>query len=75
MKKMFTKATYALLLCLAGFSVHAQSVVISGIVTDKLTKQPIPGVGVTVKGTTSGTATDANGRYSFSTTRKAPFTW
>ncbi|MFA4869456.1 MAG: TonB-dependent receptor [Pedobacter sp.] len=73
MKKMFTKATYALLLCLAGLSAQAQSVVISGLVTDKLTKQPIPGVGVTVKGTTSGTATDANGRYSFSTTRKAPF--
>ncbi|MNK12369.1 catecholate siderophore receptor CirA [compost metagenome] len=73
MKKMFTKSIFALLLCIAGLTVHAQSVVISGLVTDKLTKQPIPGVGITVKGTTSGTATDANGRYSFSTTRKAPF--
>jgi outer membrane receptor protein involved in Fe transport len=73
MRKMFTKAIFALLLCIAGLTVHAQSVVISGLVNDKLTKQPIPGVGITVKGTTSGTATDANGRYSFSTTQKAPF--
>jgi outer membrane receptor protein involved in Fe transport len=74
MRKMFTKSIFALLLCIAGLTAHAQSVVISGLVTDKLTKQPIPGVGITVKGTTSGTATDANGRYSFSTTRTAPFT-
>lgn len=74
MKKMFTKTIFALLLCFAGLTVQAQSVVISGLVTDKLTKQPIPGVGVTVKGTTSGTATDSNGRYSFSTSQKAPFT-
>lgn len=74
MRKMFTNAIFALVLCFAGLSVHAQSVVVSGLVTDKLTKQPIPGVGITVKGTTSGTATDANGRYSFSTTQKAPFT-
>lgn len=71
---MFTKAIFTLLFCIVGLTVQAQSVVISGLVTDKLTKQPIPGVGITVKGTTSGTATDANGRYSFSTTRKAPFT-
>lgn len=70
---MFTKAIFTLLLCITVFAVHAQSVVISGSVIDKLTKQPIPGVGITVKGTTSGTATDANGRYSFSTTQKAPF--
>ncbi|MDR6784732.1 outer membrane receptor protein involved in Fe transport [Pedobacter africanus] len=74
MRKMFTNAIFALLLCIVGLSAHAQSVLVSGLVTDKLTKQPIPGVGITVKGTTSGTATDANGRYSFSTTQKAPFT-
>lgn len=74
MHKMFTKAIFTLLLVIAGFTVHAQSVVVSGLVTDKQTTQPIPGVGITVKGTTSGTATDANGRYSFSTSQKAPFT-
>lgn len=71
---MFTKAIFTLLLCIAVLTVHAQSVVISGSVIDKLTKQPIPGVGVTVKGTTSGTATDSNGSYSFSTSQRVPFT-
>lgn len=71
---MFTKATFALLLCVTGLTVYGQSVEISGVVTDKLTKQPLPGVGVTVKGTTSGTATDVNGRYSFTTNQKPPFT-
>lgn len=73
MKKMFTKAICALLLCVSGLTAHAQSIEISGLVTDKLTKQPIPGVGVTVKGTTIGTATDVNGRYSFTTSQKPPF--
>lgn len=74
MRTMFTKAIFALLLCVAGLTAHAQSVVISGLVIDKLTRQPIPGVGVTVKGTTSGTATDERGRYSFSTDQRPPFT-
>ena len=36
---------------------------ISGVVTDKDTKQPLPGVNIVVEGTTMGAATDANGRY------------
>lgn len=36
---------------------------ISGVVTDKDTKQPLPGANVVVEGTTMGAATDANGRY------------
>lgn len=73
MRKMFTKTIFTLLLAITGFTVYAQSVVVSGLVTDKQTKQPIPGVGITVKGTTIGTATGANGRYSFSTSQKPPF--
>ncbi|RYY30033.1 MAG: TonB-dependent receptor [Sphingobacteriaceae bacterium] len=38
---------------------------ISGTVTDE-TNQPAPGVSVMVKGTTTGTVTDANGRYTLS---------
>lgn len=75
MSKTFTKAIFTLFcLCFTVAIAQAQSVVISGTITDKTTKEPIPGVGVTVKGTTSGTATDSNGKYSFNTTRKAPFT-
>jgi len=41
---------------------NAQSVNIAGNVTDE-TGQALPGVNVKVKGTTIGTATDANGKY------------
>ncbi len=55
-------------------SAQAQSIVISGTVKDKQTKEPIPGVGITVKGRTVGTATDRIGHFSFNTTEKPPFT-
>lgn len=76
MSKNFTKAIFTfLLLCVTATLAQAQNVIISGVVTDKTTKEPIPGVGVTIKGTTGGTATDANGRFSFKPTQqKPPFT-
>ena len=74
MSKTFTKTILTfLLLCMTAAFAQAQNVIISGTVTDKITKEPIPGVGITVKGTTSGTATDINGKYNFSTSQKAPF--
>ncbi len=57
-----------------GFTAIAQSVVVSGKVTDKLTNEPIPGVSVTIKGKTTGSSTDQNGKFSFTTTEKKPFT-
>jgi TonB-dependent SusC/RagA subfamily outer membrane receptor len=59
-----------LLLCLtAAFTlvsseVWAQERTISGRVTSKEDGNPLPGVNVVLKGTTNGTATDADGRYS-----------
>jgi len=41
----------------------AQEVIITGVVTDKETGQPIEGVTVRVKNSTTGTATDASGKY------------
>lgn len=41
----------------------AQSRPISGRVIDRSTNEGLPGVSVIVKGTTNGTATDADGRY------------
>ena len=35
-----------------------------GKVVDKNTKEPLPGVSIVVKGTTTGTVTDVNGNYS-----------
>jgi TonB-dependent starch-binding outer membrane protein SusC len=38
--------------------------VVTGIVTDGATRQPMAGVNIVIKGTLSGTTTDANGSYS-----------
>lgn len=51
-----------ILLTLVGRS-WAQSHPVSGRVIDKSTNEGLPGVSVIVKGTTTGTATDADGRY------------
>lgn len=37
---------------------------ITGIVSDAVTKEPLPGVNISVEGTTRGTTTDFNGKYS-----------
>lgn len=75
MNKIFTKIIFVLFLLFAtGVALHAQSIIVSGTVTDKLTKEPIPGVSVTVKGKTVGSSTDLKGQFSFSTTEKAPIT-
>lgn len=41
-----------------------QQKAVSGIVTDSKTNTPLTGVNVVVKGTTTGTFTDSNGKYS-----------
>jgi TonB-linked SusC/RagA family outer membrane protein len=44
----------------------AQSVNISGVITDKASGQPIPGVSISVKGTSNGTQSNSGGRFSLS---------
>lgn len=53
----------ALCLVLSMVTALAQSKVVSGVVTDD-TNQPLPGVAVVVPGTTIGTVTDFDGKYS-----------
>ncbi len=53
-----------LLLCIAPVLLFGQTK-IGGIVTDE-NKQPLPGVSVMVKGTSTGTTTDINGRFTLS---------
>jgi TonB-linked SusC/RagA family outer membrane protein len=59
-----------LLLCVAvlltGFAAFAQDRQISGTVTDGTEKVPLPGVSILIKGTNSGTTTDADGKYRIS---------
>ncbi len=47
---------------LSGMRTQLQQKPVSGLVTDE-NKEPLPGVNVTVKGTTIGTITDASGKY------------
>ncbi len=56
----------------AGLStLMAQTKTITGTVTDSEDGQPIPGVSIVVKGTTIGTITDANGKYSLAVPQDA----
>lgn len=53
------------LLLLLPFAMLAQSNV-NGVVSDKISGQPLPGVNVIVKGTTKGTTTDFDGKFMLS---------
>ncbi len=55
---------------LTGMSAFAQDKMVTGTVTDE-TGSGLPGVSVVVKGTTRGTTTDANGKYSIAAARNA----
>jgi TonB-linked SusC/RagA family outer membrane protein len=63
---ILSKRKYAfmlLLVLISGIKTIAQTSTIKGKVTDEQ-MQPLPGVTVLVKGTTTGTSTDNNGEYS-----------
>jgi TonB-linked SusC/RagA family outer membrane protein len=64
MKKLLFTSLCFLLLCLT--QAHAQNRTVTGTVTAKDDGLPIPGVTVIVKGTTSGTQTNAAGKFSLS---------
>ncbi len=54
--------TLSFILFLTNLCIHAQGYYLSGVVTD-VKGETLPGVNVTVKGTTTGTATDFNGYF------------
>ena len=60
MKTMYKKLLFLFLL--APFSILAQST-LSGVVVDKKSNQPLPGVNVTVQGASNGTSTDFDGKF------------
>lgn len=60
--------TFIISLCVG--TVNAQNTtVLSGVVTDSVTGEPLPYASIYLKGTSSGEASDLNGRFSFSTTK------
>ena len=63
--KVLTGVMCAIALLASG-NVVAQNRTISGTVIDAATKAPMPGAAIVVKGTSTGTATDANGQYTIS---------
>lgn len=60
MKTIYKKLLFLLLLL--PFTVLAQNT-LSGTVVDKNSKQPVPGVNVTVQGSSNGTQTDFDGKF------------
>ena len=75
MNKTFTRLACILMLLIGTLKIgFAQTTSISGIVTDKLTNETLPGVAITVKGKTIGTSTNSEGRFNLSTSEKTPFT-
>jgi TonB-dependent starch-binding outer membrane protein SusC len=60
------RKTILFLLLMVFFISAFSQIQIRGKVLDKITKEPLPGVSVVVKGTTIGTTTDVNGSYSVS---------
>ena len=65
-KKLYLSFLVFLLLAITG-QVFSQEIEIRGTVRDASDQQTLPGVNVTVKGTTTGTVTDINGQYQIST--------
>ncbi|TDO22795.1 SusC/RagA family TonB-linked outer membrane protein [Pedobacter duraquae] len=56
---------FVLLTSFAG-ALHAQTRQVTGVVTDKTSKAPVPGVSVIVKGTKNAVSTDEQGAYKIS---------
>ena len=61
------KVTLIIVLLLLGLTqMWAQTVTVTGVVTDKQTGEPLIGVSVAVKGTVRGSITDLDGKFSIS---------
>ena len=70
MKKLFL--LIVLFVFISGYTLLAQTIVITGTVTSSVAGEgTIPGVTVQVKGTTVGTVTDLNGKFSLSAPQSA----
>jgi TonB-linked SusC/RagA family outer membrane protein len=67
MKKIFAALLLSFIVVLPSLSQNLQ---VSGVVTDSKTKETLPGVNVFLEGTTTGTITDINGRYSITVSGK-----
>ncbi|NDV93951.1 TonB-dependent receptor [Dysgonomonas sp. 521] len=63
-----------MLFIVSGGIAFAQDIAVSGLISDSQTKEPIIGASIAVKGTTTGTFSDENGRYSLNVPRNGIIT-
>lgn len=66
MRKSYCYFTAWLIACTLTIATHAQNVTISGTVHNNTTKETLPAISVTVKGTSLGTYTDDKGNFKLS---------
>jgi outer membrane receptor protein involved in Fe transport len=74
MRKSYRYLAFLLMAGMFSVAANAQTVTISGNVRNSLSKDVIPAVSVTLKGTNSGTFTDERGNFKLVTSQKLPFT-
>lgn len=74
MYKLSVKKLLFGICCLLLTQVALAQTKVSGTITDAVTKEPLIGVSVQVKGKVIGTITDIKGNFSFSTSTPPPFT-
>ncbi len=63
MRKLYTYVGWAVILLLVCTVGYAQTRTLTGKLVDPQSGEPMPGVSISVKGTTTGTVTNANGEY------------
>jgi outer membrane receptor protein involved in Fe transport len=73
MKKTFRYLVVLIISNVLALSAFSQTTILSGSVRNSVTKETVPAVSITVKGTNEGTFTDEKGNFRFNTSRQAPF--
>ena len=74
MSKSLRFTAACLITAFFSLQVLAQTVTIKGTVRNSISKEEVPAVSVTIKGTSEGTYTDDNGMFSISTSARLPVT-
>ena len=69
MRKSYQFLASSIAVLLISFSAYAQQVTVKGTVRSQASKEVVPAVSVAVKGTTQGTYTDADGKFSISVSK------
>jgi TonB-dependent starch-binding outer membrane protein SusC len=63
MKQLVKRTLFVLLAMFGAVAVYGQQGTLTGVVSDRATGETLPGANVLIEGTTQGTVTDMDGRY------------